>query len=87
MTKVGVGSPGLMVIGEDSHPKDHGFESRQQILDGHFFTYIVVKSVKYCLKRQKINYKEAGDGPFFKNNDQSLIVPKEQTHQSADPSK
>ena len=24
---------------------------------------------------------------FFKNNDQSLIIPKEQTHQSADPSK
>ena len=55
------GSPGLMVMGGDSHSKGRGFESRHRILDGHFFTYIC----HVCLKRPKINKKEAGVGPFF----------------------
>ena len=31
-----------------------------------FFTYISYKNCIVCLKRPKINEKEAGVGPFFK---------------------
>ena len=58
---VGV-SPGLVVTGRDSRSKDHGFESQYRILDGHFPHFI---GVKFCLKRPKINEKEAAYGPFF----------------------
>ena len=60
------GSPGLMVMGGDSRSKCCGFESRHHILDGHFFTYICCKNCNVCLKRLKINEKEAGVGPFKK---------------------
>ena len=60
------GSPGLVVMGRNSHSKGHGFESRHRILDGHFFTYICCKNCNVCLKRPKINEKEAGVGPFKK---------------------
>ena len=33
---------------------------------GHFFTLICCKKIIVCLKRPKINEKEAWDGPFFK---------------------
>ena len=49
----------------DSHSEGRGFESRHRILDGHFFTYICCKNCNVCLKRPKINEKEAGVGPFF----------------------
>ena len=39
------GSPGLVVMGGDSHPKGRGFESRYRILDGHFSHLSVVKIV------------------------------------------
>ena len=55
-----------MVMGGDSRSKGRGFESRHRILDGHFFTYICCKNCIVCLKRLKINEKEAGVGPFFK---------------------
>ena len=58
------GSPGLVVMGRDSRSKGHGFESRHRILDGHFFKYICCKNCYVCLKRPKINEKEAGVGPF-----------------------
>ena len=62
------GSPGLVVMGRDSHTEGRGFESRHHILDGHFFTYFCCKNCNdVCLKRPKINEKEAGVGPFFKN--------------------
>ena len=61
------GSPGLVVMGRDSRSKDRGFESRHRILDGHFFTYICCKKCNVCLKRPKINEKEAGVGTFKKN--------------------
>ena len=32
-----------------------------------FFTFICYKNCKVCLKRPKINEKEAGVGPFLKN--------------------
>ena len=39
------GSPGLVVMVDDSCSEGHGFESWHHILDGHFFTYIYVKIV------------------------------------------
>ena len=60
------GSPGQVVMGRDSLPEGRGFESWHRILDGHFFTYIRCKNCNHvCLKRPKINKKEAGVGPFF----------------------
>ena len=38
------GSPGLVVIREDSCSKGHGFESRRRVLDGHVFTFICCKN-------------------------------------------
>ena len=55
-----------MVMGRDSRSEGRRFESRHQILDGHFFTYICCKNCNdVCLKRPKINEKEARVGPFF----------------------
>ena len=60
-------SPDLVVLGDDSCSKGHGFESRRCILDGHFFTLICCKNCNdVCLKRPKINEKGAGVGPFLK---------------------
>ena len=59
-------SPGLVVMGGDSRSEGHGFESRHRILDGHFSHIFVVKICNVCLKRPKINKKEAGVGPFKK---------------------
>ena len=56
-----------MVMGRDSCSKGCWFESRYCILDGHFFTCICFKNCSnVCLKRPKINGKEAGVGPFLK---------------------
>ena len=60
------GSPGLVVMGRDSRSKGSGFESQYRILDGHFFTYICCKNCNICLKRTKINEKEAGVGTYLK---------------------
>ena len=49
-----------MVMGDDSGSKGHGFESQRCILDGHFLTLICCKNCIVCLKRPKINKKEAG---------------------------
>ena len=54
-----------MVMGDDSCSKGRGFESRRRILDGHFFTFICCKNCNVCLKRPKINEKEAGVGPIL----------------------
>ena len=57
-----------MVMGRDSRSEGHGFDFWYCILDGHFFTYICCKNCNdVCLKRPKINEKEAGVGPFLKN--------------------
>ena len=58
------GSPGLVVMGDDSCSKGRGFESRCHMLDGIFVTLICCKNCVVCLKRPKINKKEAGVGPF-----------------------
>ena len=44
------------------------FESWRPILDEHFFTFICCKNCNVCLKKTKINEKEAGVGPFLKKN-------------------
>ena len=55
-----------MVMGGDSCPEGCGFESQHCILDGHFSHIFVVKNFDaVCLKKTKINEKEAGDGPIF----------------------
>ena len=58
-------SPGLVVMGGDSRSEGHGFESRRRILDVHDIFHIdLLKNCIVCLKRLKINEKEAGVGPF-----------------------
>ena len=49
------GSPGLVVMGDDSCSKCCGFESWLRILDGHFFTLISCNNCIVCLKIPKIN--------------------------------
>ena len=61
-------SPGLVVMGRDSHSEGCGFKSRHRILDGHFFTYICCKNCNVCLKRPKINEKEADLAHFLKKD-------------------
>ena len=56
-----------MVMGRDSRSKGREFEYLHCILDGHSLTYICCKNCNVCLKRPKINEKEAGVGPFKKN--------------------
>ena len=57
-----------MIMGGDSCSEGHGFESQCRILDGHFFTLICSKIVlMFVSKRPKVNEKEAGYGPFKKN--------------------
>ena len=55
-----------MVMGDDSCLKGHGFKSQHIILDEHYFASICCKNWIVCLKRLKINEKEARVGPFFK---------------------
>ena len=52
----------------DSCPWGCGFESRQQILAGQFFTYIVVKIVMFVWKRPKINDKRGREWAIFIKN-------------------
>ena len=60
-------------MGGDSCSEGHGFKSWHNILDGHFFIHICCKNCNdVCLKRTKINEKEAGVGPFF-NSDEKFI--------------
>ena len=55
------GSPGLVVMGGNSHSKGHGFESQHRILDGHFSHIFVVKNVMmFVLKRPIINKRGRG---------------------------
>ena len=56
-----------MVLGDNvSCLKGRGFKSRRHILDGHFFTLICCKNcINVCLKRPKINEKEAELADFF----------------------
>ena len=42
-----------------------GFVSQRHILDGYFFTYVCCKNWTVCLKRSKLNEKEARFGHVF----------------------
>ena len=44
-------------------------------MDMTFFTFICCKNCIVCLKRPKINKKEAGVGPIFLKNEKLQIVP------------
>ena len=52
-----------MVKVGDSYSEGCEFESQHQKLDGHFFTLVCCKICIVYLKRPKINYKEARNGP------------------------
>ena len=64
------GSHGLVVMRGGSHTKGCGFESQHRTgWKWNFFTLICCKNCfDVCLKRPKINEKEAGVGPFLKNH-------------------
>ena len=51
---------------DDSCSRGPRFKSQRHILDGHCFTLICCKNCIVCLKRPKINKKEAKVGQFFK---------------------
>ena len=53
-------SPSLVVMGDDSRSKGHGFKSRRHILDWYFSHWFVVKIIFFVWIRPKINEKEAG---------------------------
>ena len=61
------GSPGLVVMGEDSCSKGYGVESQHCILDGYdIFTYICcINCNDVCLKRAKINNKRGRGWPIL----------------------
>ena len=54
------GSPGLVVMGDNSCLKGHGFKSWCHILDGHFFTLIYYKNCIVCFKKTKNKQKKVG---------------------------
>ena len=64
-----------MVMVRESRSKGRELEFLHCILDGHFFTYICCKNCNVCLKRPKINEKEAGVGPFFLKKTFLLLFP------------
>ena len=47
------GSPGLVVMGDNSCSRGHGFESKCCKLDGHFLHRFVAKIVLFVGKDQK----------------------------------
>ena len=58
-------SPGLVPMGGDSYSKGCEFGSRHCILDGHFL-HLFVLQLQCVFGKTKINEKEAGVGPFKK---------------------
>ena len=60
------GSPGLVVMGGKRLTFQRSWVRFPAPYTGWtFFTFICCKNCKLCLKRPKINEKEAGIGPFF----------------------
>ena len=68
------GSPGIVVIGDNSCSRGRGFESQRRTLDGHLLTLICCKNCIVCLKRLKINEKKSGVGPFFKKVSKYFLI-------------
>ena len=61
------GSPGLVVMGDDSWLRDCGFKSQCCIPDEHFFILICCKKCYFLFEKTANRRKEAGVGPFNKN--------------------
>ena len=62
------GSPGLVVMGDDSWYRGQGFESQRCILDGNDTFHIDLLLKLYCLfEMTKNKQNEAGVGPILKN--------------------
>ena len=62
------GSPGLVVMGDDSRLESRRFESRCFMLEGYFHICLLYKNCNIYLKRLKINVKEARICPIKKTN-------------------
>ena len=60
-------------MGGDSRTRSCGLESQHQMLDGHFFTYIVVELVMLVWKDQKVNYKTDQAWPIFLKKNFTLL--------------
>ena len=57
------GTPGLVVMGDDSCLRRRGFESLRHILDGHDIYSLIIcckNCIHVCLKILKINEKRPG---------------------------
>ena len=65
ISKLG-GSPGLVVMGDYSCSRGQGVWISAPYTGWAFFTLICCENSIVCLKRSKINEKEAGVDPFFK---------------------
>ena len=61
------GSPGLVVMVDNSCSKGHGFKSWRHILDGHFSHWFVAKIVLFTWKYQN-TLKIGRAWPIFKKN-------------------
>ena len=63
------GSPGLVVMGEDSCSRGHGFESQRHILDGHYIFHIDLLKKFYSLfEKTETKWKRPVLTHFFKKN-------------------
>ena len=61
------GSPGLLVIGDDSCLRGRGFESQRQILDEHFSHIFIVKLVMFVCWKDENKTKRGRGWPFFRS--------------------
>ena len=66
------GSPGLVVMDDNSCLKGHGFESQRHILDGHFSHWFAVKIVLFVWKDRRLKKKRPG-WPIFKKRTWSSL--------------
>ena len=59
-----MGGSGLVAMGGDSCSKRSWVQIPAPYTEWTFFTFICCKNCNVCLKKTKINEKEAGDGPY-----------------------
>ena len=72
-TKEQIAQVGLVVMGGDSFSKGREFKSRHHSLGGHFFHIYLLHKLQRVFEKTKINEKEAGVGPFLKNDDKRSL--------------
>ena len=58
-------------MGGDSCCIGREFKSHHRIIDGHFLTRIWCKIYNVLLKKTE---KDAGDGPFYKNKNKTILA-------------